>query len=766
LTLPVSHAPRVKKRFRVQGIVQGVGFRPFVYGLATRLELGGFVLNDSAGVLIEVEGPPKAVEEFRETLINRPPPLAMVESVAEEELDPAGAAGFEIVASSRSGRPQAMISPDVATCDACLAELLNPEDRRYRYTFINCTDCGPRFTISKGIPYDRPNTTMSAFPMCELCREEYENPADRRFHAQPIACPVCGPRLSLLDKAGVPIDADPVEATAAMLRGGLVVAVKGLGGYHVACLASDDAAVAALRKRKIREEKPFAVMAKDLEAAMELADLDPDQMQLLASRRRPIVLVARRPKARVAAEVAPRNRFLGVMLPYTPLHHLLLAEVGEPIVLTSGNLSDEPIVFQDDELRPTLSSVADAYLTHDRAIHMRCDDSVVRVVRGGAQPIRRARGYAPEPIGVDPAFSAPTLGAGPEMKHTFCLGVGARAILSHHIGDVENWETMSSFVEGLQHFKRVFEVEPQVVGYDLHPEYLVTKWAQELEGVELFGVQHHHAHIASCLADNRRSQRVIGLALDGTGYGEDGAIWGCEVLIADLAAYRRFAHLSYIPLPGGSAAIRHPWRTASAYLAQAFGERAATLGLDFVRRNSPRWKPILQMAAAGINSPVTSSAGRLFDAAAALAGIRDDVNYEGQAAIELEQAADPLFEGAYRCDVKLPAEGEGPAEIDGPGLIAALAEDLAGGQPVSKAAAAFHNGLAAALVQSCLHARRAERLDTVALSGGTFQNQLLTAAVIRGLEQQGFEVLTHHRVPCNDGGISLGQAMVANARRA
>jgi hydrogenase maturation protein HypF len=751
-----------RSRFRVQGIVQGVGFRPFVFNLANRLGLAGFVLNDSTGVVIEVEGDRAAVGEFGATLSSSPPPLAVIDRLEELELAPTGADGaFTILDSEHTGAATALISPDFATCDDCLREMDDPGDRRYRYAFTNCTNCGPRFTISKGIPYDRPNTTMAPFEMCPRCRQEYEDPADRRFHAQPIACPVCGPHLTLIDRSLHKIPGDPVSEAARLLRSGSILAVKGLGGYHLTCLASDQEAVAELRSRKAREEKPFAVMAAGLDEAAALATFDEEQRALLVSARRPIVLLDRLPGAPVAEAVAPHNRYLGVMLPYTPLHHLLLQEVGEPIVCTSGNLSDEPIAYRDGDALSGLNRIADAFLTHNREIHMRCDDSVMRVVSGREGPrvqaMRRARGYAPEPIPVTPDFRDPILAAGPELKHTFCIGSGGRAIISHHLGDLENFETMTSFLEGVEHYQRVFEVRPQIVAHDLHPEYLVTKWAKALEGVRLVGVQHHHAHIASCLADNLRSDRVVGLALDGTGYGEDGNLWGCEVLVGDLAGYERYAHLAYVPLPGGGAAIREPWRMGAVYLNAAFGESAAGLDIPFVHRTAGKWKPILKMASTGLNSPLTSSAGRLFDAASALAGFADRVRYEGQAAIELEQIADPATTRSYPCSL----EG---GRIGGVDLIAALAEDLAAGVPTSEVAGAFHNGLAAVLVKAARDAAEANGLATVALSGGSFQNRLLADRVEAGLIEAGLEVLTHHRVPPNDGGISLGQAVIANAK--
>jgi len=749
-----------RRRHRIEGTVQGVGFRPFVYGLATDLALTGFVLNDSAGVLVEVEGAAGAVAEFGSRLATEVPPLAVVDHMEQAPLDPIGSAVFEIRISDAGGKVAAAITPDVATCSQCLAEIRDPAARRYGYPFTNCTNCGPRFTITKGIPYDRPNTTMSSFAMCEQCKAEYEDPSDRRFHAQPIACPDCGPRLRLIDREGTELAGDPIEAAATMIRDGHIVAIKGLGGYHLSCDATNESAVAELRARKGREEKPLAVMVPSFEWACRLGDTTPDETAALASRRRPIVLVRRRSGAQVAPSVAPGNRHLGIMLPYTPLHHLLLAAVGRPIVLTSGNLSDEPIAYRDDDARARLGGIVDAFLVHDRDIHLRCDDSVVRVFDGREYPLRRARGFAPEPVTREPSFVRPVLAAGPELKHTFCLGAGRRAIVSHHIGDLESYEAMTAFVEAVEHYTRIFEITPEVVAHDLHPEYLSTKWAQDLGGVELVGVQHHHAHIASCLADNNRTDAVIGLALDGTGYGDDGAIWGCELLICDLAGYRRAAHLSYVPMPGGAAAIREPWRMAAVYLHAAFGPAAAGLELDFVARTEERWGPVLAMAERSINCPPTSSAGRLFDAVAALCGLGDRVSYEGQVAAQLEQAADPGVLDAYPCSV---SEGR----IDGAELVAAAAEDLERGAPVPQVAARFHNGLAGALVRTCEKIRSDEKESgPVALSGGTWQNLLLLDRVASGLERAGFEVLVHHRVPPNDGGISLGQAVIANARSA
>ena len=630
---------------RVEGTVQGVGFRPFVYALAVRLGLAGLVGNDSGGVFAEVEGPASAIGEFLAALQRDAPPLARIERVTTAGMAPDGMPGFSIAPSQAGGERRTLVSADTVACGDCLRELADPADRRFGYPFINCTNCGPRFTIVRDVPYDRPLTTMAGFAMCAACAAEYTDPADRRFHAQPVCCPACGPRLRLTGPDGQELAGDPLDLAAGVLRRGQVLAVKGLGGYHLAVDATSGPAVAALRDRKHREEKPFAVLVADVAAAQELCDVDPASAELLTSSRRPIVLLPQRPGCAVASAVAPRNHQLGIMLPYTPLHHLLIARTGGPIVLTSGNSSDEPIVYRDEDMLPRLSGIADAFLTHDRAIHIRTDDSVVRAFRGQATLIRRSRGYVPEPVplGSGP-LRRPVLACGAELKSTFCLAKDGRAVLSQHIGDLENFETLRSFTEGIEHFRRLFDIIPGLVAHDLHPDYLSTKYAMGLaedegSGVELIGVQHHHAHIAACLADNGERGPVIGVAFDGTGYGTDGTLWGGEFLIARLAGFERAGHLAALPLPGGAAAIRQPWRMAAAYLDAAYpgGMQA---GLDVEQRNERRWDNVVSMARRRINSPLTSSAGRLFDAAATILGVRDLISYEGQAAIELEQLAE------------------------------------------------------------------------------------------------------------------------------
>jgi hydrogenase maturation protein HypF len=806
---PGGESSLVAAAVRVEGVVQGVGFRPFVYGLAARLGLGGLVGNDVDGVFAEVEGSPAAVAEFLRAVERDAPPLAKVERVTATALVPTGTTSFEIVASEPGGRRRTLIAADTATCDDCLRELADPADRRFRYPFINCTNCGPRFTIVRDVPYDRPLTTMASFALCDQCAAEYHDPANRRFHAQPTCCPACGPQLTLLDQSGQPqpepepasrqpgstapqSGSTPVEVAAELLRQGRIVAVKGLGGYHLAADATCEPAVAALRARKHREDKPFAIMVADVAAARRLCAVDAAEAALLTSPARPIVLLARHPDAAVATSTAsvptsttaaaaatapvptataavatstaPGNRQLGIMLPYTPLHHLLLAAAGRPLVLTSGNVCDEPIAYRDEDARERLAGIADAFLVHDRAIHIRTDDSVTRAFAGRPTSVRRSRGYVPEPVTLGKSFPRPLLAVGAELKNTFCLGRDHRAFLSHHIGDLENAETLRSFTEGIAHFTRLFDIVPEVVAYDLHPEYLSTKYAQDLDGVDLVGVQHHHAHIASCLADNGAGHSaggpVIGVAFDGTGYGTDGTIWGGEFLLADLATFERAGHLAPVPMPGGAAAIRQPWRMAAAYL-DATG--ADPTSLDVARRNAARWDPVVAMARRGLNAPLTSSAGRLFDAAAALLGVRDEISYEGQAAIELEQLANPAEAGAYHAAIeKAPIT---PFRASGADLIRAVAEDLTAGVPRDIIAARFHNGIADLIVDGCLLLRDRHALNTVALSGGVFQNFLLLSRTVTRLEAHAFSVLTHSRVPCNDGGISLGQAAIASTVR-
>ena len=705
--------------------MQGVGFRPFVHGLARRHGLAGFVRNDGGDVVIEAEGASGALEQFSRALSREAPTLASVASVADAPLEPRGERGFAIAPSREAATPARMpVPPDIATCDQCLAELFDPRDRRHRYPFITCTQCGPRFTITRAVPYDRCNTTMAPFEMCAACRREYEDPSGRRFHAEAIACPACGPALSM-----------PLEQAAALLGEGAIVAVKGLGGYHLACDASNEAAVRRLRERKARDEKPFAVMSA---APPALAHVGAAEARLLHSRARPIVLLARRRDAPIAPSVAPRTAWLGVMLPYTPLHHLLARDFGGALVMTSGNRSDEPIAVEDDDARTRLGNVADAFLAHDRPIHRRCEDSVVRA----SFPLRRSRGFAPAAVPLPVAAPAPLVAAGAELKSTFCVAHGREAFLSPHLGDLDSWLAQRSFGADLRLYLEMLGLEPRVVAHDLHPAYHATRWAQE-QDAHLVGVQHHHAHAAACLAEHGESGPALGVVFDGTGYGPDGTLWGGEVLRFDLRSYKRVAHLDPVPLPGGEAAIREPWRVAAMYL-EALG-RAVPF---------ERWPLVRQSLA--VNAPRSSGMGRLFDAVAALLGVREQVSYEGQAAAELEQLAGDTRADPYECAMDA-------GVIRGADLVGAAHDDLLAGRDRAEIAAAFHEGVALAATRACLHAREPR---TVVLSGGTFQNLRLAGSIRGRLERAGFRVLTHRTVPPNDGGISYGQAAIAASRLA
>ncbi len=766
-----AQAPE-RREVAVRGIVQGVGFRPFIYALARRYGLSGFVRNDADGVHIEVEGASEPLDRFLQGVGDEAPPLAVVEDVAWRPLTARGERDFRIETSRAGAERRALVSPDTATCDGCLRELFDPADRRYRYPFTNCTNCGPRFTITRSVPYDRAMTTMAGFQMCPACQREYDDPGDRRFHAQPNACPDCGPRVRLLDRCGRALDAaaeDPIARTAELLRDGAIVAVKGLGGYHLACNPFDPTAVGALRGRKVRQDKPFALMALDLVAARTLCDVRVAEEALLTAPGRPIVLLDRRGDAGIAEDVAPRQGTLGIMLAYTPLHHLLLHDAGIPLVMTSGNRSDEPIAYRDEEALEQLGCIADYVLVHDRPIHMRCDDSVARVIGGEAYPVRRSRGYAPAPLRMVERVIRQTLACGGELKNTFCVAKDHHAFLSHHIGDLENYETLRSFREGVTHYCRLFDVRPELVAYDLHPAYLSTTYAHELEetGLLAVGVQHHHAHIASCLVDNERpsKEQVIGVALDGTGYGTDGAIWGGEFLVGSIReGFARRAHLEYAPLPGGEAAIRQPWRMALAHLLALYGEEdVVRLPIALVRDAGERnVRLIARLVERHMNTPLTSSAGRLFDAVAALVGVpgSDRTTYEGQAAVELELIARGPAHHGY--PVRLRQEGAGWV-IETGGIITAVVEDLLAARPAEEIAARFHRTMADLVVAGCARLREEGGVGGVALSGGTFQNRVLLEQVTELLRESGFVVYRHRRVPTNDGGLSLGQVALADS---
>jgi hydrogenase maturation protein HypF len=769
-------ATRRRMRLHVRGTVQGVGFRPHAFRLAAELNLNGFVLNDSDGVTLEVEGAASDLEDFVLRLGSDAPPLAVLERVLAEELAPTGEPGFTIRESAPGHVADAPVTPDSATCEQCLAELDDPADRRFRYPFINCTNCGPRFTIVRGVPYDRPLTTMAAFAMCDRCRAEYEDPADRRFHAQPNACAECGPSLSLLGQVSGRIlelaVSDPVAAAAAALRDGAILAIKGVGGYHLACRADDESAVAALRARKRRYDKPFALMARSAAAADRLVSLGDVEHALLASPARPIVLALRAAGAPVADAVAPGSAELGVMLPYSPLHHLLLADFGRAgdderatLVMTSGNVSDEPIAFRDDDALDRLRGIADLFLIHDRPIETRTDDSVVRVVSGPPRPrttfLRRSRGYVPASLPLPARTRRPLLACGAELKSTFCLAKGERAWVSHHIGDLQNYETLRSFTDGIEHLARLFAVEPAVIAHDLHPEYLSTKYALERDGVELIGVQHHHAHLAACLAEHGESGPAVGAIFDGTGYGTDGTVWGGEILYGDLEDFERVGSLVPVRMPGGERAIREPWRMACAWL-WACDEQAAGIPVALDGRvQERRWEQVRQLVQTGLSSPETTSMGRLFDGVAALCGLWAEVTYEGQAAIDLEAACDPSERGIYPIEV---VQAAGRLLIDPRSTVCAIAADMRAGTDVGRVASRFHAAMAKASIEACMGAASAQAAEVVVLSGGVFQNRRLLEVVSAGIEAAGLRVLVPERLPVNDGGISYGQAAVAAAR--
>jgi hydrogenase maturation protein HypF len=823
--------PQTGLRVWVKGIVQGVGFRPFIYSLAARYALTGWVRNTSGGVEIEINGPPTTLAEFVTSIQSERPPLARIDKIETQPTPPDHYLRFEILDSQSEPGQFIPISPDVCTCPDCRRELFDPADRRFRYPFINCTNCGPRFTIIQDIPYDRPKTTMAGFKMCPNCQAEYDNPLDRRFHAQPTACPVCGPQLSFVADGKTIAERDEaLQLARRWLREGKIVAIKGLGGYLLACDATNPAAVAELRRRKKRSDKAFALMAFDIQTIERHCQVSESERDLLLAHTSPIVLLEKRPDSEIAAAVAPGQTSLGFMLPYTPLHWLLMepeeplpgpplkgrgqeplpgpplkgrgqeplpqplpSREGEPgegqfllhmsqtltfplltpppslqgkgaggigslvLVMTSANLSEEPIAYRDEDAFERLGEIADGFLLHDRPIHMRVDDSVLRVIQNRPYLLRRARGYAPDSIAL-PRGVPPILATGAELKNTFCLTRDRYAFLSHHIGDLENYETLLSFEEGIAHYERLFRIQPQQIACDLHPDYLASRYAHQRAAetaLPLIEIQHHHAHLAACLADNGwdTTEPVIGLIYDGTGLGTDRAVWGGEVLLGGYRSYQRCFHLAYAPLPGGDAATRRPSRMALAHLWQA--------GLDW----EPDLPAMMDLCADErtmlrtqiehkINTPQTSSMGRLFDAASALIGVRELATYEGQAAIELEALCNPTESASYDFSVQ-------GGIFDPAPLWQALMADWRAGVSIPVLAARFHNSVVALNVQLCETIRQAHGINTVALSGGVWQNRYLLERTLSRLETAGFNVLWHRQVPTNDGGIALGQAMIA-----
>ncbi len=747
----------------VRGIVQGVGFRPFIYQLAARHHLNGWVYNTSEDVRIKIEGPSGSVHEFLTELPRQAPPRALIEQLSVSETDTSGCRDFRILDSVPEEGKYQLISPDIATCPECQSEIRSPANRRYRYPFTNCTNCGPRFTIIEDIPYDRPLTTMRRFKMCPSCQAEYSNPLDRRFHAQPNACPTCGPALELVDGAGRRQDVDDViKTTAVLLRSGKVVAIKGLGGFLLACDATNTDTVDLLRQRKNRPAKPFAIMVASLEEAGRYCLLNIEERRLLLSPQSPIVLLRRRARSAISPAVAPGLKYLGVMLPYTPLHHLLLADTELPLVMTSGNLSEEPIARENAEALSRLAGIPDYYLVHNRDIYSTYDDSVTVVERGVPQLLRRARGYAPYPVKL--GFDSPqVLACGAQEKSTFCLTRDRYAFISQHIGDLENVETLEHFTDTIGLYERLFRVRPQIVAHDMHPDYLSTRYAVDLaatSGQRLVPVQHHHAHIVSGMVDAGISSPVIGVAFDGTGFGPDGKIWGGEFLVADYCGYTRVGHLQYLPLAGGDAAVRKPYRTAIGYLLTLLGENSLEEDLGFLTRiDRNELDVIVQQTKRRLNTPLTSSCGRLFDAVSALIGVRSQVQYDAQAAIELEMMAHrlPGERDAYPFSVPL---RDGVRVIEMEELFRALILEIASGTSPVRISARFHNTIARMISSVCRDVSKATGLTQVVLSGGVFQNRLLSRRALTLLHEEGLKVFVHHQVPCNDGGISLGQAVV------
>lgn len=780
----------IGSRIHITGIVQGVGFRPFVFTQALQKGLTGWVCNTSAGVDIEVNGEPGDIDSFVHSLTSEAPPLARIDSVEAHQVACQDYIAFEIIQSKSVSEAFQPISPDICICPDCLRELFDPADRRYRYPFINCTNCGPRLTIIEDIPYDRPNTTMRSFDMCPSCSSEYTDPTNRRFHAQPIACPECGPQIWLeLPDHGAETNQkilargdEAILAAQKLLLRGKVVAIKGLGGFHLACDATNSTAVAELRRRKLRVDKPFALMLPDIAAIQEHCSINPMDVRLLESRERPIVIVARKNKSSIAHEVTPKQATLGVMLPYTPLHYLLFASPDgnpslskrsktlriPPLVMTSGNISEEPIAIDNDEAQERLVGLADAFLMHNRPIRTRCDDSVIRIYQGATFPLRRSRGYAPFPVYL-PAGSPQVLATGGELKNTFCILRDRYAFLSHHIGDMENIETLQSFQDGINHYESLFRITPEAIAYDLHPDYLATRYALERatrEGLPSFGVQHHHAHIVSCMAEHSLppNQPVIGVAFDGTGYGTDGAIWGGEFLLADYLGYQRLSHLKYIPLPGGDTAIRKPARTALAYL-WASNMDWDTDYLPVAALCAEELSILKSQLKLKINTPLTSSMGRCFDAVASVCGVRQQVNYEAQAAIEFEALVDPQECGEYSFGIEPGGTNQDlSSQINLSPLIEDVLNDLQHRIPISTISARFHHTIARMVEKLCDQIRQEYDVHRVVLSGGVWQNLTLLNRTLDLLSSTGFTVYIHSQVPTNDGGLALGQAVVAMNR--
>ena len=751
---------RRRLNIMVKGVVQGVGFRPFVYGLAKSHNLGGWVCNTTDGVMIEVEGDHNALEEFLNALRFELPPLAVVWDLNVKGVEPTGDKDFLIRHSRTDSEARTTVPPDVAMCRQCQEDISTPGNRRFRYPFTNCTNCGPRFTIIERIPYDRHNTTMRTFDMCTQCKAEYDDPLDRRFHAQPNACEKCGPHLTLDGKI-YETDWETISKTARLLWEGKIVAVKGLGGFHLACDARNSEAVARLRERKGRAAKPFALMCSNIDEVRRICETDQASERLLESFERPIVILRARQDSGISPLVAPGSENLGVMIPYTPLHHLLLTESPSALVMTSGNLSEEPIAYQDEEAVERLGRIADHILGHNRPIHMACDDSVARTFDGSPMLLRRARGYVPMPIDIREEVPQ-ILACGGDLKSTFCLTKGRQALLSQHLGDLDNVPTMDHYRRVVEHFCHFFEVKPEVIAHDLHHDYHSTRFAQAFDCETKIGIQHHHAHVVSCMVENQVTGPVIGVSFDGTGYGTDGRLWGGEFIIAEYGEFQRVAHLAYVPMPGGESAIKRPRRMAESYLIQTFGEeQGEKMSIDLMPGyQEEEAYAVCVQCERRFNSPLTSSMGRLFDAVSALLNVCSEVTYEGQAAIELEMLAGVPAPETYRfclCESGI---------IDVRPMFEQIVWDLRNDIPIKLISGKFHATMASIVVDVCLELRKQTGLAEVALSGGVFQNMVLLRLVSDGLKEHGFRVLRHRLVPPNDGGLALGQAVIAARRLA
>ena len=750
----------IAKRVEINGVVQGVGFRPFVYQLAKQYHLKGNVANTSSGVVIHIEGTRNNFESFLSDLPKKCPPLAVITDILSYDEPLCHYSEFKIVDSQKGAMMDTLISPDTSVCDDCLSELFDPDDRRFKYPFINCTNCGPRYTIIDNIPYDRPKTSMKIFKMCPACQAEYDAPDNRRFHAQPNACEDCGPHVALYDRDRKKVPApDPIEKAALFLKQGFIVAIKGLGGFHLAADAENSDAAKALRKRKHREEKPLAIMSLDLAHIRKYAEVMPEEETQLRSPQRPIVLLQKTEPNPISDEVAPRNRYFGTMLPYTPLHYLLLDHGFTALIMTSGNRSEEPIAIGNDDAFDRLSDIADYFLVHNRDIYLRSDDSIVKRTAGNTRFIRRSRGYVPVPVFLKNKVP-PILACGAELKNTVCITKKNHAFLSQHIGDLENIPAYEFFMKTIDHMKRILDVVPDVVAYDLHPDYLSTRYAEELKGLTTVPVQHHHAHIVSCMTENRIDGPVIGLSFDGTGYGADGNVWGGEILVADALAFRRAAHLAYTPMPGGEAAIKEPWRMAVSYLYQTFGKGFEDLDLPLFKKiDTHPIKTMEKMIQNRINSPYTSSLGRLFDGVASMIGVRNHVVFEGQAAMELEMAASEKMSETYEYEWT----SEDVHRVLPQPVIRGIVRDMEKGIEPAEISGKFHWTVIRMFTELCGVIARETGLNRVVLSGGVFQNSILLTGLIQTLAEKNFQVFTHKLVPPNDGGISLGQAMVAAA---